>query len=383
MLPESASSRDLRVDASGIATEPDPQDDLHLKLNEMVAAVLDIEEVVFSEPEEKREVKGMADILGAASGTPIAARFVGRLRLNSEAAYDQLDADFKTIQHTPLFRLEEGKHVVLALRGRIDPKPRPWWPNLALFVATLFSVLLVGLNLAVGEIANENIFRASRIMNDFPANLVYGLPFALSILLILGSHELGHYFAARRHGIAVTLPYFIPLPFVSLLGTLGAFIQLQQPLRNRKVLLDVGAAGPLTGLIFAVPILLIGLAGARVDLALPSAASTKAIQSSMRWPKSLTFGQFLPNGGLDVVITSNQLAWAGWTGLLVSALNLIPIGQLDGGHILYALLGERARRLYFPLMIAWWGCAFDRPGLAAVGRCCCCSSAGCMPPRWT
>ncbi len=189
------------------------------------------------------------------------------------------------------------------------------------------------------------------------ANLWRGLPYAASILLILGSHELGHYFAARRHGLAVTLPYFIPLPLFSLFGTLGAFIQLRQPMRNRKVLLDVGAAGPLTGLVFAIPLLFIGLANARIAPITPGGLY-EGDSLMYTFAKIFTFGQFFPSQGMDVVINSSQIAWAGWTGLLVSALNLIPIGQLDGGHIAFALLGERARWLYYPAILIMVGLVF-------------------------
>ncbi len=345
MLPETASSRSMRFKSHDAAVEPDPEDELRASMQQMVAAILDIEEVVFA-PVEETDLPPMM----SANDSEVAARFLGQLRLDSEVAYEQLDRAFAGLGYTPIFRVEDGKHLVLALRGRIDPRPRPWWPNLLLFVVTVFSVLLVGMELAIQEIANSNLFLAQRIYNDFPANLIYGWPFAASLLLILGSHELGHYFAARRHGLAVTLPYFIPLPIFSLLGTLGAFIQLQQPLRNRKTLLDVGASGPLVGLIFAVPILFIGLASAHT-VPVASGGLYEGDSLLYAFAKIVTFGQFLPNGVIDVSISSSQLAWAGWTGLLVSALNLIPIGQLDGGHILYSLLGERARLLYYPLMV--------------------------------
>lgn len=344
MLPESASSRSMRFESQNVELEPDPEEELRAAMQQMGASVLDIDEVIFAPEEDSPLPPAMR-----AQGSVIAARFAGQLRFDSETAYAQLDRAFAEIDHTPVFRIEDGKHVILAMRGRIQARPRPWWPNLALFIATVVSVLFVGSQLALFEIALENPFLARRIADDFPANLVYGWPFAASLLLILGSHELGHYFAARRHGLAVTLPYFIPLPFFSLLGTMGAFIQLQQPLRNRKALFDVGAAGPLTGLLFAVPILFIGLAGARTGPVSPGGIY-EGDSLLYAFAKIVTFGEFLPNGSIDVLINSNQLAWAGWTGLLVTALNLIPIGQLDGGHILYSLLGERARLLYFPLI---------------------------------
>jgi membrane-associated protease RseP (regulator of RpoE activity) len=345
MLPETASSRDARPMVGSVPIEADPQDNLHDTLRFMVATVMDIETASF-ESQDENAVPAMMRALGSQQ----TARFTGRLKLDSETAYDRLDTEFQKINHLPVFRVEKGQHVVLALRGRVNPRSRAWWPNLILFLLTLASVLLVGTQLAINEISQVSPFRAQAIVNDLALNLWRGLPYAISIMLILGGHELGHYFAARRHGLAVTLPYFIPLPFFSPFGTLGAFIQLREPMRNRKILLDVGASGPLTGLIFAIPILFIGLAQARVAPVAPGGIY-EGDSLLYAFAKIVTFGEFLPNGQIDVIVNSSQLAWAGWTGLLVSALNLIPIGQLDGGHILYSLLGDRARWLYYPLIV--------------------------------
>lgn len=350
MLNETASSRDTRPVVKAAEPEPVPGEHLHDQLQQMVADVMEIDEATFDEDEQEE-----LPLMMRAFGSQSAARFVGRLRLDSEAAYEQLDTQFQTLRHTPIFREERGRHVILALKGRIEPQPRAWWPNLILFILTVFSVLLVGTELALPPLSRIS---PDEIWGYLFSNLWRGLPYALSIMLILGSHELGHYFAARRHGLAVTLPYFIPLPFLSPFGTMGAFIQLRQPMRNRKVLLDVGAAGPLTGLVFAVPLLFIGLAHAQVGPP-PAVIYTQEGDSLLyAFAKLLTFGQLLPNNGVDVMIDSSQLAWAGWTGLLVSALNLIPIGQLDGGHIIYALFGERARVLYYPLIIVMIGLVF-------------------------
>jgi membrane-associated protease RseP (regulator of RpoE activity) len=287
-----------------------------------------------------------------AQGSYLLASFEGRLLMDSETAYDQLDDLFASHNYLALFREKEGKHVVHVMNGRIDPPPRPWWPNLLLFIATLFSLLYVGAVMAINEVAASNSALAQSLADNLLLNLWRGLPYALSLMLILGSHELGHYFAARRHKLAVTLPYFIPYPPLfgpSPFGTFGAFIQLRQPMRNRKVLMDVGAAGPLAGMVFAVPVLLIGLHTSQVGPLSPGIMEGNSVLYALA--KILTFGHFLPDGRFDVFV--NQLAWAGWTGLFVTGLNLIPIGQLDGGHVLYSLIGEHARRLYYPIMIAF------------------------------
>ena len=339
MLNETASSRDGRLVSRQPIPEEAPENRLLDTIRVIVASVMEIEAVV-------DDVDASTARLGALHHSPLVARFTGQLRLNSEEAYEKLDAGLKNINHLPLLREENGKHVILVLQGRIDPHPRPWWPNLILFLLTLFSVLMVGVGLALDNVVVTSFQQYLRLMIS---NWSLGLPYAISIMLILGGHELGHYFAARRHNLAVTLPYFIPLPFLSPFGTLGAFIQLRQPMRNRKMLFDVGASGPLVGLAFAIPILFIGLAHAEVGPPIPGGLY-EGDSLLYAFAKTVTFGRFLPSGGLDVYVDSSQLAWAGWTGLLVSALNLIPVGQLDGGHILYSLLGDRARLLYYPLM---------------------------------
>src|SRR5690606_23470644 len=125
---------------------------------------------------------------------------------------------------------------------------------------------------------------------------------------------------------------------------------LRQPLRNRKILMDVGAAGPLAGLFFAVPILLIGLASVPPHPMSMLGGIYEGDSILYAAAKVITYGHFVPDGQVDVCINCNQLAWAGWTGLLVTALNLFPLGQLDGGHIIYSAFGDRARKLYYPLM---------------------------------
>ncbi len=274
---------------------------------------------------------------------PITASYSGKLMIDSATAYDKLDSIFKTLDHVPVFLTQGDRQVIRAVRGRFKPLPRPWWPNALLLVLTILSLLIVGAGIDITQ-------------PFAPLDMLRGWPYALGVLLILGTHELGHYFAARRHKVAVTLPYFIPLPVA--LGTMGAFIQLREPMRNRRVLLDVGAAGPLAGMLVAIPILLIGLKTSPVqpspylDLFMLRTQSVRYDQegNSLLYAaaKILVFGRYLPDGMRDVTI--NQLAQAGWVGLLVTALNLIPIGQLDGGHTLYSLVGERARVLYLPLL---------------------------------
>jgi Zn-dependent protease len=274
----------------------------------------------------------------------ISVSFTGRLIQNSETAYDIVDQAFAPLDyHAILSTNDTGQQVFMAYKGRIHPKPRPWWPNLLLLVLTLFSLLMAGTLHELGMQGATEI-SWSKIFSD----LWRGWPYAISLILILGTHELGHYFAGRWHKVQVTLPYFIPMP-IGIFGTLGAFIQLREPMRNRKVLFDVGVAGPLAGLIVALPILFIGLATSHIQ-PLPKDEAYSVEGNSLLYvsAKYAVFGKLLPNDTEDVFV--NQVAIAGWTGLFITGLNLIPLGQLDGGHIASTLLGKHAKTLYLPVI---------------------------------
>jgi Zn-dependent protease len=202
--------------------------------------------------------------------------------------------------------------------------------------------------MAAAEIAQTDPAAARSILDNLFRELWRGMPYGGAIMLILGAHEAGHYIMIRRHGVASTLPYFIPMPFIEInpFGIFGAAIGLKGPIRNRKHLLDIGVAGPLAGMIFAIPILLIGLATSPIIV--PTGGPVEGNSVLYAMAKLVVFGQFLPNPEADVLV--NQLAWAGWTGLFVTSLNLLPLGQLDGGHVLYALFGDYARRFFMPLI---------------------------------
>ena len=181
-------------------------------------------------------------------------------------------------------------------------------------------------------------------------NLLDGIPYAVSLLAILMAHEMGHYLVGRRLHAPVSLPYFLPLP-VPPLGTLGAVITMNGPVRNRRHLLAIAAAGPLAGLVVAIPVLLIGLSMSSVE-PLPTTGQFMAEGNSLLYLalKFITFGQLLPSHGLDVVVS--PIAFAGWAGILITGLNLIPAGQLDGGHIVYALVGQRYARYVLYAVLA-------------------------------
>jgi hypothetical protein len=184
--------------------------------------------------------------------------------------------------------------------------------------------------------------------------LVKGIPFSFSLILILGSHELGHYLTARRYGVDATLPYFLPIPH-PLIGTMGAFIRIKSPIPNRRALVRLGAAGPLVGFALAVPVVIVGMM-------LSKPVMPDQSQGSIALGSSLLFGllsrAFFPHlpPGYDVQL--HPLAFAGWLGFFVTALNLLPLGQLDGGHIAYVALGKWQRAFRIVALAAMLGLGF-------------------------
>ena len=170
-----------------------------------------------------------------------------------------------------------------------------------------------------------------------------GAAFSATIMSILLCHEMGHYLVARRHGVDVSLPYFIPLPPFLSLGTMGAVIRMKQPIRDRNQLIDVGAAGPLAGLAVAVPLLLVGLQLSPVAINTSGGGVIEGNSLAYLALKFLVHGQYLPAAnGADVQL--HPVAFAAWVGLLITMINLIPVGQLDGGHIASGYLAARHER---------------------------------------
>jgi Zn-dependent protease len=302
-------------------------------------------------------------------------QFLGSLLINdSEKAYEIIAERWQLHDYTPLLRRRNGQVALIAQPGVIVPKRSNPWINLGLAAATIVSVLFSG---------------AIYACQCFPQTLtewLSGIPMMLSMMVILLAHEFGHYFAARYHKVAVTLPYFIPLPVISPVGTLGAFIQLRSPFKTKKQLFDIGIAGPLAGLVFAVPLLIWGVATSPINELNRSPETASVLEGNSVFYlgiKYLVHGQLLPSfdqysdlpisqefflvlvglvpegGGDDILI--NSVAFAAWFGLLVTAMNLLPVGQLDGGHIIYSLIGDKARVLGIVLIglmflagIFWW-----------------------------
>ncbi|HKV09916.1 MAG TPA: site-2 protease family protein [Thermoanaerobaculia bacterium] len=189
-----------------------------------------------------------------------------------------------------------------------------------------------------------------------PALLRIGLSFSIPALVILLAHELGHYVACRRYRLAATLPYFLPVPFN--FGTFGAFIKIKAPIRTKKELFDVGIAGPIAGFVALVPFLLYGVAHsvpAPLEIVPESAAGSGLFNLGRCLAIQLAAWPFHGWLGRDVVLNLHPMALAAWLGLLATSINLLPLGQLDGGHILYAATGRLQRRLAIPIWLLLFG----------------------------
>ncbi|HEX6038352.1 site-2 protease family protein [Longimicrobium sp.] len=280
----------------------------------------------------------------------------------------------------------DGVEVTIARRSRPRPRER-WWLHGLLLLATVMTATLAGAGLVDGDPLRFQSVSLGGLAIPLPtrltpASLAPGLWFSLPLLLILGAHELGHFALARRHGMDVSPPYFIPAPpFVSLIGTFGAFIRLRSPLLNRAVLLDMGAAGPLIGFVLSLPAVVAGLWMSRRVPDMPPEVTAsigfvvdnqyQAIGESLGFMALRALTPMAGPGFVDL----HPLAMAGWMGLFFTALNLIPVGQLDGGHVLYSLwprahraLGMLTLAFLLAMGVRWMGWLFWAVLILGVGR---------------
>ena len=200
-------------------------------------------------------------------------------------------------------------------------KKERWIINLALFIITLCTTTLAG------AVYNENMIDS----------ILSGLPYSLTLMTILGVHEFGHYFAARRFGVKATLPYFIPFP--SIVGTMGAVIKTKSPIPHRRALFYIGVMGPIPGFVASLAAVIIGIMLSEIQPLPPAEGITPVFGDSILFGFIVHLFHGEIPAGFDIAL--HPFAWAGWIGFLVTSLNLIPIGQLDGGHILYSLVGRK------------------------------------------
>jgi membrane-associated protease RseP (regulator of RpoE activity) len=262
-----------------------------------------------------------------------AIAFTGQLRIGAEDAFVKLKSGFQELGYIPLLRENENgeNQMIVAIKGTLQAvlAQRPWLNVLLLFV-TLGTTTYFGGQYA-SQLSHQPLSQSQMI-------LWYGLPFSLTLLAILGVHELGHYVQARRHHLPVTLPYFIPMPLG--LGTFGAFIRMRGAVENKRALFDVGVGGPIAGVLVAIPLYIVGLLMSTVS-SFPAPLTRSLLADGL-------IALFRPDA-LDNGIILNPVLLAARFGLIVTAMNLLPVGQLDGGHIIYAALGRR--------LAAWVGYA--------------------------
>lgn len=216
----------------------------------------------------------------------------------------------------------------------------PYWLHALLLLLTLLTTTVVGSELARGFARNRpfsvDFSGYARLWHD-PSSILNGLPFSLTLLTILLAHEMGHYLAARYYHVDVTLPFFLPAP--TLIGTFGAFIRIRSAILAKRILFDIGIAGPIAGFLVLILPLIIGVSQSRVE---PGIANRGEVIFGT--PLFLRLFEWIAFPGVPASdIYLHPVARAAWVGLLATALNLLPIGQLDGGHVMYAFFGERTK----------------------------------------
>jgi len=315
-------------------------------LNEDLAVPVD--PFVLAIENDLRDVFEIHDVRTRAKGRAVILR--GRFLRSPELVFEHASERLEPRGLLPLLRRERGSDVIVVQPAPRRTRRRRVWINAILFVATVVSVLAAGTFQQLPPAAWEAMEAAPNgsgplaLAHVLTSNWTLGLPFATALLGILGVHELGHYFVARRYRLDVSLPYFIPFPINYFTGTLGAVIRIESPFQSRKALFDVGIAGPLAGMVVAVPVVIAGLLQADM---VPVGAFEGGIAFGepllFRALASMIVGPRPPGFDLEM----NPLLMAGWWGFLVTALNLLPVSQLDGGHISYAIFGRHHR------MVAW------------------------------
>ena len=272
-----------------------------------------------------------------------------------EEKFESLRLSLSEKGYIPMFRYEQGEQVIYVIK-KPKRKKRSVWINIVLLIATIFTTTWAGAVQWVG-IHNQawvmpettsffDVISKALELNYLVEGFIF---FSIPLLLILGIHEMGHYLTSKRHKLDTSLPYFIPLPPPFILGTFGAVISTREPIPNRKTLLDVGISGPICGFLVAIPVCIIGLF-------LMQQNPIEVIETTNGGSFNITYPLLLQ--GLDNLfsIKDNALIhptlFAGWVGLFLTSLNLLPVGQLDGGHVSRALLKEKHKYVSWIVLFA-------------------------------
>jgi len=269
-----------------------------------------------------------------------------------EEKFESLRLTLLEKQYIPMIKNEHGEYIIYVVKKPVSKKRRSVWVNIILLMATVFTTTLAGaLQWVDIDMADwMNMFSLQYLWQGF-------IFFSVPLLLILGVHEMGHYYASKKHHVDASLPFFIPLPPPFLLGTFGALISTREPIPNRKALLDIGVAGPLCGFLVAIPISLIGFfLMQQQPIPLPS----NGANISLIPPLLLQWMQNLFSISGNYVI--HPTLFAGWVGIFLTAVNLLPAGQLDGGHVARAILKEKHKYVSWVVIFVLAGLSFFYTG---------------------
>jgi len=258
-----------------------------------------------------------------------------------EQNFDSLRKSLSDKGYIPMLRVEHGEHIIYIIT-KPKRKQKSIWINIALLFATIITTILTGALLNSGYADLWSVPDLTKVLTL--ENLLNGaIYFSFPLLSILIIHEMGHYFTSRRYKISASLPYFMPIPPILWgfnIGTFGALISSGDPMPNKKALFDVGISGPIAGFIVAIPVAVIGIATSEIIEISQSAQGEIILGSSLLFTLISNTLHTVPEG---FALNLNSIAFAGWVGLLITSINLLPAGQLDGGHIFRAVLGKYQR----------------------------------------
>ena len=265
-------------------------------------------------------------------------------RIDEETLEEKFNSLRKALSekgYIPMLRYEKGEHKIYIIQ-KSKKKEISIWINIFLLIATIITTSLTGSILYMGYF---DIWSMPNLMDIFSAeNLANGIfLFAFPLMSILVIHEMGHYFISKRHGIGASLPFFMPIPPIVPafnIGTFGALISSRDPMSDKKALFDIGIAGPLAGFLVALPVTIIGVATSEVVPISQISEGEPILGFSFLF---IFISKAMLNVPTGYAINMSLIGFAGWVGLLITAINLFPAGQLDGGHIFRAVLGEKQR----------------------------------------
>ncbi|MDG6228852.1 MAG: site-2 protease family protein [Candidatus Thermoplasmatota archaeon] len=264
-----------------------------------------------------------------------------------ESGFESIRKKLSEHGFIPFLRKEHGEFL-LYITKKPEQKEKPLWVNIALLITTIVTTILTGSLLSINMATSVNYLNIQELPDILllfePAHLINGaVLFSFPLMSILFIHEMGHYFISKKHHLKTSLPFFIPIPPVLPgfnIGTFGALISSHDPMPDKKTLFDVGIAGPLAGFIVAIPVTIIGLITSNpIPISTIGQGDTILGSSLLFALLSTVFAPIQQGFALDL----NPIAFAGWIGLLITSINLLPAGQLDGGHIFRAVLGEKQK----------------------------------------